>query len=60
MSAKQRQAREHRTSALNLRTNAARHQEENPERAASMLAEAEQLEKLAAKLDPSPAKPATP
>lgn len=56
MSQKQRQALEHRTSALNLRANAKAIEEENPERAASMRQEAEQLEKLAAKLDP--AKPA--
>lgn len=58
MSAKLRQAREHRTSALNLRTNAKAIEEENPERAASMRKEADQLEALAAKLDPAPAKAA--
>ncbi|MBK8037696.1 MAG: hypothetical protein IPK22_11255 [Verrucomicrobiaceae bacterium] len=58
MSQKLRQAREHRTSALNLRANAQSIAEENPDRAKSMIAEAEQLEKLAAKLDPAPAKPA--
>lgn len=59
MSSKLRQAREHRTSALNLRANAQGIAEENPDRAKSMLLEAEQLEKLAAKLDPAPAKTAS-
>lgn len=58
MTQKQRQAREHRTTALNLRANAKAIEDENPERAASMRKEADQLEAAAAKLDPAPAKPA--
>ena len=60
MTKKERQASEHRTSALNLRTRAKDIEDENPERFAAWLAEAEQLEKLAAKLDPAPAKPVAP
>ena len=55
MTKKERQASEHRQSALNLRTRAEDIKDENPERAAAWLAEAEQLEKLAAKLSPAPA-----
>lgn len=57
MTQKQLQARQHRTSALNLRTNAKAFEEENPERMRLMLAEADHLEALAAKLDPKKPEP---
>lgn len=60
MTKKERQASEHRQSALNLRTRAKDIEDENPERAAAWLKEAEQLEAAAAKLASAPAKPAVP
>lgn len=58
MTKKERQAHEHLQSALNLRTRAKDIEDENPERAAAWLKEAAALEAAAAKLAPTPAKPA--
>lgn len=60
MTKKERQAHEHRQSALNLRTRAKDIEDENPERAAAWLKEAEDLEAAAAKLSPAPKPPAKP